>query len=147
MKRILSFLSIIAISVSSWGQSPGVYTILAGGTNNVVYATTNALGATFAVSEHEYVGIQVSAAASASTVGVLTFRFASSLDGTTYETTPQHVIPITLADTTVICKVTNVFVPGIATMKLVGIENTCTNGYATNVTVKWRVKSPKVSTR
>lgn len=151
MKRIFSIFAIvaaIAIALPAKAQTPGVYTILNGGTNNVLNGVTNALGTTFSVSDHDYVGIQVSAVGTATSgTGALTFRFASSLDSTTYESTPQHVIALSMNGTTEICKVTNIFIPSIATMKLVGIENAGTNSYVTNIVVKWRVKSPGRRTR
>lgn len=143
MKVILSLIAAAAVTLTSFAQTAGVYTILSGGTNALAYASTNALGSTFAVSDYDNVGIQVSSAASAATVGTLTFRFAESLDSTTYDSTARHVINLTLASATTVAFVTNIAIPSAAVLKLTAIENACTNGYATNITVKWRVKSPK----
>lgn len=141
---IVTFAAILGVAV---GQSPGVYTIMSGGTNNIAYATTNTPANTFAVSEHDWVAITVSSKASANTTGTLTFRFAESLDSTNYETTPKHVIPLTLNSASTVTIVTNIPVYGAATLKWASLENACTNGYATNITVNWRVKSPKRVTR
>jgi hypothetical protein len=127
-------------------QPTGPVTVLNGGTNNVAAATTNTYALSYAISEVDNVGVQISLAGTAATPGAhtATFRFSKSMNGTTYETTPSQVFSLTPNGTNVVCLVTNITAPSAALLKLVSVENSNTNTIPlTNITVTLRYKSPK----
>lgn len=150
MKKIFSIIALAsAFAINALAQTAGVYTVgtLTGGTNVLAASETLAIGSTFAVSEFSTVGIQITAAASTTNATAVTFKFAHSLDGSTYETTPSSEIEFTPNGVTSVTKVSSINVPNTATLKLVSIVNPNANGYVTNIAVKFRVKAAKVLTR
>ena len=150
MKRILfSILILLDFSLAGFAQTAGIYTLggLNGGTNVVAAATTNSPAITFAVSEYDTVGIQVTLAASTTNTTAVVFKFAKTLDSTNYETTPSLSVSVTPNGVTSVTKVDSLSVANVAGLKLVSIENENANGYVTNVSVKYRVKAAKVLTR
>jgi len=150
MKKFLSLiLALAATTLGALAQTAGTYTIgtLTGGTNEVSASTTATPGATIAVSEFSTVGVQITLKASTTNTTAVTFKFAHSLDGSTYESTPSSEIEVTPNGVTEVSKVASISVPNTATLKLVSIVNNNANGYITNVAVKVRLKASKVLTR
>jgi len=150
MKRILSLvLALAATAFGAFAQTAGTYTVgtFTGGTSAVDASTTATPGSTFAVSEFSTVGVQITLKASTTNVTAVTFKFAHSLDGSTYESTPSSEIEVTPNGVTEVSKVASISVPNTATLKLVSIVNNNANGYVTNIAVKVRLKASKVLTR
>jgi uncharacterized protein YxeA len=150
MKRILSLvLALAATAFGALAQTAGSYTIgtFTGGTSAVNASTTATPGDTLAVSEFSTVGVQITLKASTTNTTAVTFKFAHSLDGSTYESTPSSEIEVTPNGVTEVSKVASISVPNTATLKLVSIVNNNANGYVTNIAVKVRLKASKVLTR
>lgn len=150
MKYLISLFSIAALSIAAHAQTPGVYTLMSGGTNFVAAGTTNGAVGTFNVSEYASVDIQITMKASNTNVTPVIFNFVKSLDGTTYETTTSLTASLTPNGTNEVSKVYNLSVPNVALLKLVSIENAtlaASSSYVTNVAVKWRVKPTKTTGR
>ena len=83
----------------------------------------------------------------AETLGV-TFTFARSADGTTYETTPRFTWVATLNGTTAVVAYTNLsnaVIGPAAYLKCVSIVSAATNANATNVTLRVLTKTLKPS--
>jgi hypothetical protein len=148
-KIILSAVVGALLAVSASAQESRVYTLggYNGGTNNFATATTNTItGAAIAVSEVDNVGVQLTFKGTGSGTDTIVFKFALSLDGTTYETTPSTTVTQALAGTAVVSKVANISVPSAGAIKLVSVENPASVG-VTNVFIKVRVKHPSVRSR
>lgn len=149
MKRLLTFLSALALSFSAFAQSPGLYTlgIWNGGTNNVATVTTNTTAlSTIAVSDYENVGIQITAAGDGASTTTVFFDFATSLDSTSYQTLPLHAVGLTLAGTVAQTIVTNLSVPSAALIRLASIRNSSAVNL-TNISIKVRFKQPRIDAR
>jgi len=143
IKALLPMLLLVAFTFVASAQNAGSYQALNGGTNNVTAASTNTYSLTQSIDEFDNVGIQVSFVASADTNGNVLVKFAKSLDSTTYETTPSITLTVPLNGTNTSCVVSNFSLPSVATLKLTSIEHTNSACYVTNVTVTYRLKSPK----
>lgn len=144
---ILAFVALVALAVPSvHAQQDGKYYLylnnvaINGGTNRVAVTATNTYSA-FAVSEHDYVGLQISFKGTASGTSTVQIQGYQSIDSTTYETTPSLNRLVALNGTTLVCTNIDVFVPSAAVYKLV-IGNTNETVAVTNLTAQWRVKSP-----
>jgi len=146
MKRILFalLLSIIA-PLSMSAQRATLYTLGSynGGTNNVAATATNSpTTAIISVEEFDRVGVTVSAKPISTSTGTVVFKFADSVDGTNYETTPSHTVTLTLSGTSTTTQTAQFDTFGTAGLQLVSIGST--NAMAvTNLTVSVRLKAPK----
>ena len=150
MNKLFSLiLALAATCLGAFAQTAGTYTIgsFTGGTSAVNASTTATPGDTFAVSEFSTVGVQITLKASTTNTTAVTFKFAHSLDGSTYESTPSSEVEVTPNGVTEVSKVANISIPNTATLKLVSIVNNNANGYVTNIAVKVRLKASKVMTR
>lgn len=143
-KPILSLCFLCGLlCVSASAQRAGIYTLAA--TNVVLTATTNSPDISLACSEFSTAGIQISCNSTAAANTVITFRFAKSLDSTTYESTPEFPISVTTSGTNIITVVTNLNIPSAAILKLTAIEAPST--LASNISVKVHFKASQVRTR
>ncbi len=143
-KTFLILTAVFALAVSSFAQSPNVYTMVSGGTNNVAAGVTNTFSSTLAVSEYDYCAIQFSVKSSAADAGQVILKIPRSLDSTTYETAPGIYLPLTLNGTTLVTVVTNVPIFGVATFGNPTVQHTNGGAFLTNVTVKVRLNQPRV---
>ena len=147
---LLRFLCLLLLSLPflARAQSPGIYTLgnWNGGTNVIAASSTNSFTDTIAVSEFDNVGIQVTCMPVTTSTGTVLFNFALSLDSTSYKTVPSQVLTVTLAGTNTVTKVNNFSIPSAGTLRLASVANA--NAIVmTNVIVKIRMKSPKVTSR
>jgi len=149
MKNIILALAILSVTLSAFGQTPGVRTFpnasatWNGGTNNIAATTTNSPTAdTISVSEYANVGYQITVKPISTSTGTVVFNFAQSLDSTSYETVPQHTVTCTLNGTGAITTCGNFSIPSAGTLKLATIVNT--NAMAiTNIAIVYRLKAPR----
>jgi hypothetical protein len=148
MNRFLKtflLISALALGYSAKAQDAKFFTLGSyseGGTNRISALATNSPTDTFACSDFDQVGIQVSAVASNTMTGNITFRFKETLNSSTYETTAKHVVLLTLTSTNTATTVTNLPVASAAGLQLSSIEST--NGSTvTNIAVGFRFKQPK----
>lgn len=145
MKTILAILALSALAFAANAQtSSRIYTFgtWSGGTNNISATSTNTQTETLACSEYDNVGVQITAAPSATCTGTVLFKFANSIDGLTFESTPATTITLTLAGTGAITQFNNISIPSTKTLKLVQTVNTNAE-YMTNVVIRAMFKSPK----
>lgn len=149
MKKLFSSLFVLLFAtLGALAQTSGVYTLgsFTGGTSAVNASTTSSPGSTLSVSEFATAGVQITLKASTTNTTAVTFKFAHSVDGTTYESTPSTEIEVTPNGVTEVSKFTSVSTPSTGTLKLVSIVNNNANGYVTNIAVKIRLKASKVLT-
>lgn len=117
-------------------------TIMAGGTNYVAAATTNNYSSASIVADvqkQSYTGITVAGKASGANTGTFVAYFAKSIDGVNYETTPSLTVTATMNGTAVVRKLAPTQVDGVASLKLIYLENTNAT-YITNITISYNVK-------
>lgn len=145
MKHIFAALicSLCLCASVATAQQARTYTLSA--TNVVLTGTTNSPALTIACSEFANAGIQVSCNSTASANTVIIFRFAKTLDTTTYESTPEFPISLTTSGTNIITVVTNLNIPSANALKLTAIE--APNTLASNISVKVSFKASQVRTR
>ena len=115
-----------------------------GGTNNIAAASTNTVtGSDINCSEFDHIGIEVTVRPVTTSTGTVIFKFAESVSGSAYETTPSHTLTVTLSGTNAITSVVDYSIPTAGTFALV--QTVSTNAMAmTNVVVYARFKSPKM---
>lgn len=134
----------LLVAASAHAQSPGVYTILNGGTNNVPASGVSSTNTTtaFAVSEFDNLGLQITMACGSALSSNIVVQGFRSLDSTSYETTPSVNFAIVLNGTTAVTTVTNISVPSAGTYQL-RVINTNAVGAVTNLSIVRRLKAPK----
>lgn len=139
MKTLLRTLLAVAVlaASSTWlhAQSYGVNTVISGGTNNVAATATNTYTLpVMNLRQDEQIGVFISFKMPVAGNSNCTVRFARSLNGTTWETTPSLVVTAT---TTNFC--TNLTFGAVGYLRPATVENV--NIVAlTNVTVSYSIK-------
>jgi hypothetical protein len=119
----------------------GVTTLLSGGTNNVLAGASNAYTATIQVPAADSFSLLLSAKPVGTNVTTLTYTLQKSLDGTTWSTTTPSTVALAGTVTNVAAVgVVNVQAGAIPYWRLTYIQNSETEGYATNLTVKYGFK-------
>ena len=146
MKTVFAFIAaIVLMAFTAQAQSPGVYTQISGGTNNVAAATTNSYATTsINVSEFDNVGIQLSfagvGAGAGSAVTLVGYRMLA--DEWDTDNPIVRMAPIGNGTNRVICS-TNLSLPSAGAIGHWKIENPDADTAITNVIVKIRMKAPK----
>jgi len=127
--------AVVALSVPAWAEV-GTQTLNV--TNTITKNATELLdlGGTNSVPNQDNIGIQLSFIGDQAGTGALTFKFARSLDGTTWETTPSFALVTALNGRTAVAYTTNWSIGAFGYYKLQSVVNADANAAATNVVIK-----------
>jgi hypothetical protein len=116
-------------------------TLISGGTNNVLAGASNAYTARIDVPKADSFSLLLSAKPVGTNTTTLTFTLQKSLDGTTWSTTSPSTVSLTGSTTNATAVgVVNVQAGAIPYWRLTYVQNSETEGYATNLTVKYGFK-------
>jgi hypothetical protein len=142
MVLVLAMVALMAQPALAIDEEYTVATIhatqLAGGTNNVLAATTNTYSAVIAnCTQYDQVGLQISMKGSNTFSGNVTFEFAKGGDSSTFATVAPGAFTLTVAGngSTQVNYVTNVTMGALGYLKLTSVGNPSASAYLTNVTV------------
>lgn len=140
-KQLFVLLVLLVLVFPAAAQSYSVNsTTLAGGTNNVPLASTNAAVAiVIPVVRANNVAITASFKLTGAGTTAVVFRLDESVDGSTWESS-AHSLSVTPAGTTTVVGVGNVAVNGIGYLRLQTIENPNATS-VTNLVFKYGFKS------
>jgi len=135
IQTALLTLLLLCVSTMANAQSYGVVTLISGGTNNVAAAATNTYTVpVMRLLQDEQIGVFVSFKMPVAGNSNCTVRFARSLNGTTWETTPSLVVAATTTNF-----ITNLTFGATGYLRPSTVENV--NAVAlTNVTVSYSIK-------
>jgi hypothetical protein len=133
--RTLLAVAVLAAPFALHAQSYGVVTVISGGTNNVAATATNTYTLpVMNLRQDEQIGVAISFKMPVAGNSNCTVRFARSLNGTTWETTPSLVVTATTTNF-----VTNLTFGATGYLRPATVENV--NIVAlTNVTVSYSIK-------
>lgn len=152
MKKIILAVMLLASCSAIMAQTAGVRTwpngtaTWNGGTNNIAATSTNTVTDSINVSEFDNIGYQITVKPISTSTGTVVFKFADSLDSTSYESVPSRTVTCTLNGTAAVTTVGNFTIPSTGTLRLASIIST--NEMAiTNIAIVYRVKAPKRLTR
>lgn len=140
---ILSLCASVATSSAQYVRGSSQTTVMDGGTNNVANLATNTYAAgVIDATQQDHVAVALKYSFHAAPAGgtpAIVFRFASSVDGTIYETTPKWVITCSGATNTCIV-ITNLSTYAYPYLRLSTIENT-NSAVITNVSIVYNIKN------
>jgi hypothetical protein len=129
MKSILlAIFAVAALAVSAQAQQYSVNTLST--TNAISANTTITPGSVIAATKHLNVALQPSFALANSGTANVTFSFARSVDGTTFESTPSVSLVVAANGTNTVTGFTNVSMGAGGYLKLTSVAN----ANSTNVT-------------
>lgn len=137
----LSFLVLLALTMSATAQSYSINTTtLTGGTNNVALTSTNsAVGIVIPVVRANNVAITANFKLTGAGTTAVVFRLDESVDGATWESS-AYSLSVTPAGTSTVVGVGNIAVNGIGYLRLQTIENPNATS-VTNLVFKYGFKS------
>jgi len=92
------------------------------------------------VTKYEDVSIQVSGKLDAAGTDVTKVKFARSVDGVNYETTPSMIISLTHAGTVTTSVVSNWNIGAVGYLKCVAVTNAAATANLTNLTIRVSTK-------
>lgn len=103
-------------------------------------ASTNTVTSTAMLSHQQTIGVQANVALSASGTDVIVFKFATSVDGTTWNDN-VYSISVTASGTNTVGASATFAVGGMGYVRLNSIENPAAAATVTP-TIKWAIKKP-----
>lgn len=138
MKKLLVIASIAITAIAAQAQSRQPATLLNPG--NVTTSGTSNYTAAVVVNTADYCGIGISFKLDGAGTDPLLFKFAKSVDGTTFESTPSVTVSVSANGTSTVNAFSSATVQGAWALRLAQIVGS-TNANATNIVVKAFPKS------
>lgn len=132
----------LAFGVPALAQDSKAYTLLNGGTNKVTFLATNAT-LYLACDEYNSLGLQASGASIAGSTSNVVFWIYRTVNSDVQETSPFSALVLPLNGTLTNTVIIDLNVKGAASIRIVP-ANTNTAGFATNLSLVARFKSPKI---